>query len=70
MDRLTDRLYRRWLAQNGAVEPSRHRTGGMGGVPPMQARTNPSKPSSRVQPPAPAPVVAARPIKPLPYASK
>lgn len=70
MGGLTDRLYWRWLAQNGAVEPSRHPAGGMGGVPPMQARTNPCKPSSRVLPPAPAQVVAARPIKPLPYASK
>ena len=63
MGRLTETLYQAWLAQNGAVKPSRHPTGGMGVVTPMQAQSQPSKPSSRVQPPAPAPVLAARPAK-------
>jgi len=35
MSRFTDSLYRRWMAQNGAIGPRRRPAGGMGGVPPM-----------------------------------
>ena len=67
MGRLTETLYRSWLAQNGAGKPSRHPTGGMGVVTPMEAQSRPSKPSSRVLAPTPAPVVAARPAKRYPF---
>ncbi len=63
MGRLTETLYRSWLAQNGAGKPSRHPSGGMGGMTPMKAQGSPSKPSSRVDSPTPAPVLAARPAQ-------
>lgn len=63
MGRLTRQLYAAWLAQNGAVDRSKPPTGGMGGMTPMQAQSSPAQPSSRVQPPAPAQVPAARPAK-------
>jgi len=63
MGRLTQTLYRSWLAQNGAVDRSKHPTGGMGGMTPMKAHSGPSKPSSRGDCPTPAPVLAARPAQ-------
>lgn len=41
----------------------RHDLGGMGVMTPMKAQNSPSKPSSRVDCPAPAQVLAARPEK-------
>jgi len=63
MGRLTETLYRSWLAQNGAVDRSKHPTGGMGVMTPMKATQSPSKPSSRVLAPTPAPVLATRPAQ-------
>ena len=45
MSALTDRIYASWKRQNSAVQPQRSSSGGMGGVPPMQARQRPSQPS-------------------------
>jgi hypothetical protein len=67
---LTQRIYRAWLAQNGAVKPRTSPVGGMGVVTPMQAQQGPASPSSRVQPPPPAPVVAARPAKRYSFISR
>lgn len=38
MSTFTTRLYASWLCQNGSTGPRRHPTGGMGGMPPMQAQ--------------------------------
>lgn len=46
MSRITDSLYRHWMAQNGSAGPRRRPSGGMGGVPPMVTAA-----------PAPAPVL-------------
>lgn len=71
MGRLTDQLYAAWLTQNGAGNRSKPPTGGMGVMmTPMQATRSPAKPASRVQTPAPAPVLAARPAKRYSYISE
>ena len=45
MSAFTDRIYASWKRQNSAVQLQCSSSGGMGGVPPMQARRWPSKPS-------------------------
>lgn len=70
MGRLTQRLYRAWIAQNGGQSPAKPPAGGMGGVPPMKAQHSPAKPSSRVTPCPPAREAAARPAKRYSYISE
>lgn len=41
MSTFTNRLYASWLCQNGLTGPRRRPTGGMGGMPPMQAQQGP-----------------------------
>lgn len=45
MSTLADRIYASWKRQNSVVKPQCSSSGGMGGVPPMQARQRLSKPS-------------------------
>ena len=45
MSAFADRIYASWKRQNSAVQPQRYSSGGMGGVPPMQARQRPFQPS-------------------------
>ncbi len=63
MSNLTQRLYLAWLAQNGAIGQRNPPGGGMGGVPPMEARQGPAKPSRRGHPAPPAKDAPSRPEK-------
>lgn len=70
MSRLTDRLYWQWRRMNGAATRSRPRSGGMGGVPPMDATQSPARPSDRVSPSLNSREAAARPEKPNSFISE
>lgn len=45
MSAFTHRVYASWKRQNSVVQPQRSPSGGMGGVPPMQAKQMPFQPS-------------------------
>lgn len=63
MSAFTDRLYASWKRQNSAVQLQRSSSGGMGGVPPMQAQQRLSKPSDSAGNAVMRPRASSRPEK-------
>lgn len=70
MGRLTQRLYRAWIAQNGGQKPAKPQVGGMGVVTPMKAQQGPASPSERGHPALPAKDGASRPDKRYSFISR
>ena len=63
MSALTDRIYASCKRQNSVIQPQRSSSGGMGGVPPMQARQRSFKPSDSAGNAVMRPRASSRPEK-------